>query len=277
MLAGFQGLYSLLIFSLVLNLTVGVDVGCQDWTPSGQVDVCCTKCKPGNHLAKRCGHDPAELCKPCEPGTYVTKTDFRCYTCTQCIGIQFVAKNCTSSSDAVCGCKPGFRCGDAKCSYCVTECKKGEEPEGRLCRQCPEGKFSDKIHSMCKEWTKSCPDGYNLKKGNFTSDSTCTSLHPAKESLPVVTNERDEMNWLPVLIAAMIAGLALLCIILSMVAYVKAQNKTKKKPKTEQDNSDDSTIMVVEQEHCSFHHPEQEQGGSSQSINTENSESKLIV
>uniref|UniRef100_UPI003F4A93E8 tumor necrosis factor receptor superfamily member 9a isoform 3 precursor n=1 Tax=Danio rerio TaxID=7955 RepID=UPI003F4A93E8 len=271
MLAGFPGLYSLLIFSLVLNLTVGVDVGCQNWTPSGKNYVCCTSCKPGNRLVKRCGYDPAELCKPCEPGTYITGTDFSCDICTQCIGIQFVAKNCTSSSDTVCGCKPGFRCGDAKCSHCVTECKKGEEPKGRVCGQCPEGKFSDKIHSTCKEWTKSsCPDGYKLKKGNLTSDSTC--IPPPSSSV-----RTDEMNWLPVLIAAMIAGLALLCIILSVVAYVKAQNKTKKKAKTEQGNSDDSTIMVVEQEHCSFHHPEQEQGGSSQSINTENSESKLIV
>lgn len=120
-----------------------------------------------------------------------------------------------------------------------------------------------------------------MKKGNVTSDSTCASLHPVKvpeqETLSVVTNGKDEINWLPVLIAAMIAGLAFLCIILSVVAYVNAQNKTKKKLKTAQDNSVDSGIMVVEQEDCSFHHPEQEQGGSSQSINTENSESKLIV
>ncbi len=43
------------------------------------------------------------------------------------------------------------------------------------------------------------------------------------------------------------------------------------------DHSDESRTMVVEQEDCSFHHPEQEQGGSSASINTQDSESKLIV
>lgn len=35
--------------------------------------------------------------------------------------------------------------------------------------------------------------------------------------------------------------------------------------------------MVVDQEACSFRHPEQEQGGSSESISTQDSESKLIV
>lgn len=35
--------------------------------------------------------------------------------------------------------------------------------------------------------------------------------------------------------------------------------------------------MIVEQEDCSCRRPEQEQGGSSESINTQDSESKLIV
>lgn len=95
-----------------------------------------------------------------------------------------------------------------------------------------------------------------------------------------MSNKKEQTKWLPVFIAGGMAGLAVLCIIASVVAYVKGQNKTEKKPKTEtadQDRSDESRIMVVEQEDCSFRHPEQEQGGSSDSINTQDSDSKLIV
>ncbi|KAK9954114.1 hypothetical protein ABG768_016213 [Culter alburnus] len=271
MLSAFQGLYVLLIFSLVLNYTVGADTGCEYWTLSGTHDVCCVRCKPGNRLVESCGRDPEKLCTPCEPGTYTLTSAWSCLRCTQCIGIRFTLKPCNISSDTVCGCKAGYRCGDANCSFCVTECKAGEEPtKNRMCRKCPKGFFNDQVHSSCRE-LKSCPDEEILFKGNATSDTICKH----SEKRPT-----EQTNWLPVFIAGGMAGLAVLCIIASVVAYVKAQNKTEKKPKTDspdQDNSDESGIMVVEQEDCSCHRPEQEQGGSSESINTQDSESKLIV
>jgi len=48
MLTAFRGLNVFLIFSLVLNYTVGSDSGCEDWAMSGS-DVCCNKCKPGDN------------------------------------------------------------------------------------------------------------------------------------------------------------------------------------------------------------------------------------
>lgn len=50
----------------------------------------------------------------------------------------------------------------------------------------------------------------------------------------------EPRKWLPVFIAAGMAGLAVLFIIGSVVAYVKGQNKTEKKPKT--DTPDKGTI-----------------------------------
>ncbi|XP_043080397.1 tumor necrosis factor receptor superfamily member 9a [Puntigrus tetrazona] len=283
MLAAFRGLARIvLIFSLVLNFTLGADIGCEDWNIDENYGVCCKKCKPGNRLVETCGINPEKLCTPCEPGTYITSPNFYCLRCTQCIGNQVTDKLCTISSDTVCKCKDGYRCGNKKCSFCVYECKVGEEPtEERSCRKCPEGKFNDKIHSMCKEWKKSCPDGQTLVKGNVTSDSICTYLEEPRpnSSTSGTDNKNEQTRWLSVLIAAGMAGLAVLLIVASIAAYVKAQNKTEK-PKTDtpdEDHSAESRIMVVDQEDCSFRHPEQEQGGSLDSINTQDSESKLIV
>uniref|UniRef100_A0A673IZ88 Tumor necrosis factor receptor superfamily member 9-like n=1 Tax=Sinocyclocheilus rhinocerous TaxID=307959 RepID=A0A673IZ88_9TELE len=275
MMAASRGLPRiLLIFSLVLNSTIGADTGCDDWTLNGN-DVCCKRCKPGNRLVESCGRDPEKLCIPCEPDTYITSHEFHCLRCTQCIGKQFTLKPCTISSDTVCGCKAGYRCGNDKCSFCVTECKEGEEPtKERSCRKCPEGKFNDKIHSMCKEWRKSIiADFLRLLK--------LTGLHIFQYEYQILTSRiflylLEPTKLLPVFIAAGMAGLAVLCIIASVVAYVKAQNKTEK-PKSDTPDQDESRIMTVEQEDCSFRHPEQEQGGSSESINTQDSESKLIV
>ncbi|KAG1961141.1 tumor necrosis factor receptor superfamily member 9a [Pimephales promelas] len=282
MLTAFRGLNVFLIFSLVLNYTVGSDSGCEDWAMSGS-DVCCNKCKPGNRLVNRCGSVPEQLCIPCEPDTYTISFEFFCLRCTQCTGKQITLKPCTISSNTVCGCKPGYRCGNDECSFCVTECKEGEEPtENRLCRKCPEGKFNDKSHSNCREWKKSCPDGQRLGKGNATSDRTCSSDQEAiVPTLHVVSKKKgppEETKWLPVFIAGGMAGLAVLCIIASVVAYVKGQNKTEK-PQTDtadQDRPDESRILVGVPPDCSFRHPEQEQG-SSESINTQDSDSKLIV
>ncbi|XP_067302026.1 tumor necrosis factor receptor superfamily member 9a isoform X2 [Pseudorasbora parva] len=281
MLTAFQALHVLLIFSLVLDYTVEADTGCADWSLSGTHDVCCKRCKPGNRLVQKCGSDPKNLCTPCTPGTYLTNlTQDHCLRCTQCIGVQNTVKPCTISSDTVCGCQPGFRCGNDRCSFCVTECKEGEEPtEDRLCKKCPKGKFNDKIHSMCKEWKTSCLDGQILGKGNATSDRTCTYSH--EETLTTFSViKKEETNTLPVFIVGGMAGLAVLCIMASVAAYVKTQNKMEKKPETDildQEHSDDSSIIVVEQEDCSCHRPEQEQGGSTESISTQDSESKLIV
>ncbi|TRY82521.1 hypothetical protein DNTS_013831 [Danionella cerebrum] len=220
MLSYLRVLFTLLIFSVEVTWTDGVESGCDDWISYTKDDVCCTRCKPGNRLVKRCGEEPEKLCTPCDPGMYVTKIDNRCYRCTQCTGIQITVKPCTGSSDAVCGCKAGFRCGDDKCSFCVTECKKGEEP---------------------------------------TSD--------------------QQADMPPVLFAVGIAGLAVFCVVVSMVAFVKGRNTTKK-PKIvnpEQDISEESRIVAEEQEDCSCRHPEQEQGGSSNSIHTQSSESKLLT
>uniref|UniRef100_A0A4W4H9Z5 TNFR-Cys domain-containing protein n=1 Tax=Electrophorus electricus TaxID=8005 RepID=A0A4W4H9Z5_ELEEL len=174
-----------LLISSLLYISEGVAAGCEDWTLHGSKDVCCRKCKPGNRLVTLCGPDPSQFCMPCEPRHYTTEPmSPYCTICTQC-----TVQACTASSDTKCGCRPGLRCGDKQCTFCVDECKIGEEPTPqRVCRKCPEGKFNDQIHSACKPWRKSCPEGQTLEaSGNASSDNRCKSVPQPSASTTVST------------------------------------------------------------------------------------------
>ncbi|XP_051948028.1 tumor necrosis factor receptor superfamily member 9-like isoform X2 [Xyrauchen texanus] len=283
MLVAVQRLCFILLFASLEPYSEGANTGCDAWSLTILQDVCCTKCKPGNRLVDRCGRDPELLCTPCEPDSYTTDpiSPF-CHKCTQCIGIQFTLKPCNISSDTVCGCEKGYRCGNKECSFCVTECRKGQEPDKfRSCRNCSHGTFNDRIHSMCKPWRESCPEGQILvTKGDALKDHECRLDLDILQDTSYLSVKKAEITWLPVGIGGGMAVLSVLCIIASVVACVQAQNKTEKSLKTDspdQELLEDSRIMIVEQEDCSFHHPEQEQGGSSESISTQDSEIKLIV
>ncbi|MCJ8741522.1 hypothetical protein PDJAM_G00071820 [Pangasius djambal] len=72
----------------------------------------------------------------------------------------------------------------------------------------------------------------------------------------------------------------MIILILSLwLAYKRTKTKSKSKDaKPHTPFQGEFTMMMVEHdEACSFHQPEQEQGSSSESINTQDSETKLIV
>ncbi|XP_076874573.1 tumor necrosis factor receptor superfamily member 9a [Brachyhypopomus gauderio] len=276
----------------LLYSTEGLSEGCDDWELSGSDAVCCLKCKPGNRMVKPCGGDPKTLCTPCSNGTYITHlTRQYCSRCRQCWGIQFEVQACTATTDTKCGCKANFRCGDDQCTFCVEECGKGSEPTPkRACRKCPYGTFNDKTHSACKPWSKSCPEGHVLvDKGDAFSDVKCSRIQaPTMESLSshtqinisedkVKKQPEDEMTWL-LFIGGIGAFVGVFTLSLSLM-YIRRKIKgEKEKPTTETLPQEELTIMIVEpDESCSYHQPEQEQGGSSESISTQDSESKLIV
>ncbi|KAG7472205.1 hypothetical protein MATL_G00106450 [Megalops atlanticus] len=255
--------------------------GCARWTPSGLSEICCERCKPGNRVYKRCGLDPRELCVPCEEGTYtLDPTQEFCQTCTQCIGVHFEKQACTSSSDTVCGCRTGYRCGDSRCSYCVEECGMGQEPtERRTCRDCPSGTFNDQIHQKCKPWRTSCPDPQQriVDVGTAVRDSICGNFSAVNPEVITFPTKKDSRGW-------KVAAIAFICLCLSVTlvvafAYIISGKIMKKKPSTKPsvvEKAAEGPQRVAQQEDCSFCHPQQEQGGSTDSVCTEDSDFKLL-
>ncbi|KAM4610810.1 uncharacterized protein ACJ7VT_013965 [Polymixia lowei] len=287
-----------------LSTTGETERGCAIWDTSTIVntDVCCSSCLPGNRRVKDCGPDPKDLCTPCEPDTYtLDPTQYSCASCTQCVGALVLVKACTSTTDTVCGCTAGLRCGDNNCSFCVKECGNGEEPEKRSCKKCENGTFNDQIHQKCKPWRTSCPlqGEVIVANGDAFSDSKCSStpIIPSTSNtkkVPAITSPTkktllaDQLLAWPLILCAAIS-MILIAISIKMVIKITKKRKmiintTKKTPIISSPTASPPcslcpsdlprTLIAVE---CSYHEAQQEQGGSSESLDSKDSEDPLIV
>ncbi|XP_042347177.1 tumor necrosis factor receptor superfamily member 9-like [Plectropomus leopardus] len=252
--------------------------GCKSWRPKGD-NVCCDACHPGNRLVKQCGPSPKDLCTPCEPGTFtVNPKNYRCTRCTQCVGAQVFLKACTATSDTKCGCKDGLTCGDGSCSFCVKKCDKGHEPtEDGSCRPCPEGTFNDQSHQTCRPWSTKCPnqDQQIVAKGDAFTDIKCNASVSS-----IIAPTKEEWPWVSVFT---IVGLITFFITITIAMIVgKKIKKTKSNEKTpvtktpiiRTPTDDPRTLIAIE---CSFHEAQQEQGSSSESLDSKDSSEQLIA
>ncbi|XP_034732153.1 tumor necrosis factor receptor superfamily member 9a [Etheostoma cragini] len=254
------------------------DTGCMKWTPKGD-NVCCEACFAGHRLVKECGPSPKDLCTPCEAGKFtVNPKEYSCNRCTQCVGAQVLVKECTATADTKCGCIEGLTCGDDRCSFCIKKCDKGYEPVKRSCRPCPEGTFNNRTQQRCKPWSTKCPnpDQKIVAKGNALTDIKCVQVSGSKQPDP------KEQVW--PLILSVITSAALMAfsiIIISLVAkkIFQKRNEKGKKPTTKTPinrtpTDDPRTLIAIE---CSFHEAQQEQGSSSESLDSKDSSDQLLV
>nr|XP_020467553.1 tumor necrosis factor receptor superfamily member 9-like [Monopterus albus] len=258
------------------------DRGCMKWTLSG-ANVCCEACHPGNRLIARCGPNPKDLCEPCKTGTFtVNPLAYRCDRCRGCYGALVLLKECTATTNTKCGCKEGLICGDDHCSFCVTRCDKGQEPtEDRLCRPCPDGTFNDQVHQKCKPWSTKCPsEGQHIvAKGDAFTDMKCSNISVALSNRPIHPDP-NEQAWpliLSVVVSVALMGFTVIIIITVARKIAKKRKKTKKAiPKTpiiRTPTDDPRTLIAIE---CSFHEAQQEQGSSSESLDSKDSSDQLI-
>ncbi|XP_008412521.1 tumor necrosis factor receptor superfamily member 9a [Poecilia reticulata] len=296
-MAGFFWMLGLALLAQGFLCILGdVEVGCKKWVPDTEDkgSVKCIECHPGNRLVKPSGTNPQQLCTPCEDGTYTYQSlGYRCSSCIQCVGALVHFKDCTPKSNTQCRCKEGLRCGDAGCTFCVDECGKGEEPtKKRDCRPCPKGTFNDQIHQDCKSFSTRCPDPTHIIvfQGNASSDIICELPQPPT-TLPV-TNPKTkpekpdgnkEQLW-PMESFAVIGAL-MMCLIIFIVLVSalihckgkkeKAQRRTPSKtPIVISSPSDEPrTLIAIE---CSFHEAQQEQGNSTESLISKDSEEEIV-
>ncbi|KAK7127449.1 hypothetical protein R3I93_020130 [Phoxinus phoxinus] len=254
-------LYGLVLAVLVLAEGHSEESGCMDWENSDNLkDVCCKKCHPGNRLAHECGPDPMLLCAPCENDTFIdANTDTnrmicrRCYQCTG--GGMRVKEKCTASRDTVCGCSQGYRCANDKCSHCLKECGKGEQPAGRgKCEPCPPGMYNDKIHQPCVNWTRCTPDHQIIVPGSSSKDVIC-GLTPHTE--PTAKSDADSMVTVILIIFGLLCVTPVATILILEWRRRKLTHKERKQP--------GGATQTCGPEEVSFCFPQQEHGSSSQS------------
>ncbi|XP_054902284.1 tumor necrosis factor receptor superfamily member 9a [Poeciliopsis prolifica] len=290
-MAGFFWMLGLALLAQGFLCILGdIEVGCKKWVADSQIkgNIKCVECHPGNRLAKWSGRNPRELCTPCEQGTYtVHSLASQCSSCIQCIGALVHLKDCTPKSNTQCGCKEGLRCGNAECNFCVDECGKGQQPtKKRDCEPCPPKHFNDQIHQECKPFTR-CPDPTHdvVFHGNASSDVICKLRQPATP-LPVTNPVRPVVNkehpWPMESFAAI--GALMMCLIVFIVIVSalihckgkkeKAQRTPSKTPIVISNPSDEPrTLIAIE---CSFHEAQQEQGNSTESLISKDSEQEFV-
>lgn len=274
---------SLLMHSSLCSL--GETKGCMKWNGSGD-NVCCEACHPGHRLVKKCGPVPQDLCVPCEPGTYTMQPAvFKCQRCTVCVGAQVQETACTATTDTQCRCKKGLACGDARCSFCVDECDRGQEPtKDRSCRKCPNGTFNDQVHQKCKPWSTKCPhpDQKIVSFGDAFNDIKCDNVTLVPSISHPNRPDHTDQVW-PLIITASAVTLAIsffiITAVMARIYQKKRESKTKttkttKTPIIRTPTDDPRTLIAIE---CSFHEAQQEQGSSSESLASKDSSEQLIA
>ncbi|XP_043849798.1 tumor necrosis factor receptor superfamily member 14-like [Dromiciops gliroides] len=155
---------------------------------------CCPTCPPGFRVHEPCRTVRGITCVPCEPGTYtaqqsVLKKCLQCKVCDPALGF-LTRKECSSTSNTVCSCSPGYFCASMKdddCEMCIAhrDCSLGQYVKSRgtqrkntICERCPAGTFSPSrpLH-YCLSWTNCRAQGLSEEKpGTDTTDALC-SLH----------------------------------------------------------------------------------------------------
>ncbi|XDV51241.1 hypothetical protein PO909_020160 [Leuciscus waleckii] len=164
------------------------------------LNICCSKCKPGTRLDKQCTVNSNTICAPCQAGQYSERFNHfpNCFSCQRCKaekGLDY-HKNCTADSQTVCICKPGWTCEGtlSECDQCKKYriCKPGEyifskgSPKADVkCKVCPTGKFSNHSNAeFCQPHTQ-CYSGSVLRPGDSKADTHCDMTPPASTTTEV--------------------------------------------------------------------------------------------
>uniref|UniRef100_A0A8C9VPQ7 TNFR-Cys domain-containing protein n=1 Tax=Scleropages formosus TaxID=113540 RepID=A0A8C9VPQ7_SCLFO len=180
---------------------------------------CCPACDPGFYVQRHCIAFYTTKCVPCPVSTFTNKPHGRricnpCTTCDEQIGLKAV-KECTNSSDTVCGALEGNYCidsyeGGCRAAQKHTTCKPGHfikhpgtDSTDTECEICPENSFSSGSSTSCTPHTDCESKGLpTVKPGDSVSDSQC-----------------GEKNWAPLIVWIVVGIIVVLFLVGGVTLY----------------------------------------------------------
>ncbi|KAM3922512.1 tumor necrosis factor receptor superfamily member 9 [Leptodactylus fuscus] len=240
---------------------------------------CCILCDSGYFRPNDCGP-----CLPCPATGYTDKPNTKpyCDHCQRCEGIFLYKEKCTSTSNAVCTCIPGRICTDEKCTQCRRDrCPAGQQFGGQKCVDCPPGTFNSGAEHRCIPWKNCSALGRVIvNNGSRTSDVVC-GVHITKPTespgsssavttvtrkiRPVVQPSPGDSN-LTIIYVVVSCTVGLLLIVIVVVCRQKLTERIKhiflKIPKP-------IVKQTEEEDGCSCHFPEEENGGENEPMTLE--------
>ncbi|XP_041907315.1 tumor necrosis factor receptor superfamily member 9, partial [Corvus kubaryi] len=226
---------------------------------------CIADCPAGTFVASA----DCASCLPCPAGTFSSAAGRGdCRMCRKCEGIFRYLKECSSTSDAECTCKEGYRCGGDGCTFCTRSCGVGQESTGNGCRTCRYGTFNDQPNGSCKNWTK-CSGNQVLEPGTPAKDVICkhasvnptlvTTLPTTSLEIPVsITVPGNDVQTDMIRISLAVAGLSCIVFLLPLCICFSVWQKKKLHTVFKKMHTPEQSIQ--EDDACSCHFPEEEQG-----------------
>ncbi|KAG7244740.1 hypothetical protein INR49_029759 [Caranx melampygus] len=164
-------------------------------------DLCCKKCRPGEHLEETCTETTDSVCVPCGPGLFIENWNF--------------AQNC-------------FSC---------EKCKPRTANSNVRCRPCRSGTFSATLSDTepCQPHTK-CHGSAVVREGNTTSDTVCEHQGVTMTTQPQKTTKAPDTS--SVFMTSSTMSSTVLAVSDSTLAALKEVfNHSTKSPPAEPDNS----------------------------------------
>ncbi|XP_052231667.1 tumor necrosis factor receptor superfamily member 16-like isoform X1 [Dreissena polymorpha] len=170
----------------------------------------CIQCQPGTHWVADCATDGGSaVCKPCPEGFYISKYNLAWF-CQKCSAScrntnhgeqeeqrEYVARNCTSTSDLKCQCRDGFWREQEMNGACrtVTSCGLGSgvktiasENSDTVCEVCIHGEtFSNSTSTKEKCLPCSICSNHQILKQpcTRTDDTVCIARSTDREKLSI--------------------------------------------------------------------------------------------
>ncbi|XP_063273332.1 tumor necrosis factor receptor superfamily member 9 isoform X2 [Prinia subflava] len=232
---------------------------------------CIADCPAGTFAASAgCGRGAGASCLPCPAGTFSSAAGRGgCRMCRRCEGLFQYLKACSPTRDAECTCKEGYRCGGDGCAYCARSCGVGQESTRSGCQTCRYGTFNDRPNGSCKNWTM-CSGNQVLEPGTPAKDVICKhpSVNPTLvTTLPTTSHEipfsitvpgKEDVQTDMIRISLAVAGLSCLMFLLPLCICFSVWHKKKLPAVFKKMHTLEQSVQ--EDDACSCHFPEEEQG-----------------